>query len=142
LFSIAFITSLLFASPSMAQQKDSAQQAKSQADTAHPTKNFKAIDELPEPPGGTEAFYKYLSKHIKMPKKAINAYVQGTVYISMVVSKDGSITDVTVKQDTVGYGCAEEAVRVIKSMPKWRPGIHDGIPVSVRYTVPVEFKLH
>jgi len=141
LFFICFFMALLFAFPSMAQQKDSSKQAKTKADTSHPTKIFEANHELPEPPGGTEAFYVYLSKHIKMPKEAVDANAQGTVYITMVVTKKGRIKDVKVKNDPVGYGCAEEAMRVLKKMPRWKPAKMNGVPVAVRYTVPVTFKL-
>ena len=59
----------------------------------------------------------------------------------LVVSKDGKVTDVKVKKDPVGYGCAEEEVRVIKKMPKWKPGKMNGLLVSVRYSVPVKFTI-
>jgi len=99
-------------------------------------------DETPIPPGGEAGYYKYLAEHIHMPEEAIDAGVQGTVYISIVVGKDGTLSDVKVKKDPVGHGCAEEAIRVIKDMPKWTPGKMNGMPVSVRYSIPVKFVLH
>jgi len=122
------------------QQKDSAQPVKTvPEDSVNPEKIYEGVDEWPEPPGGTEAFYAYLSKHIKMPKKAVVANAQGIIYINIVISKDGSITDVKVRKDPVGYGCAEEAIRVLKKMPRWKPGKLKGVIVAVRYSVPIKF---
>ena len=99
-------------------------------------------DEPPVPPGGAEGYLKFLQKNIKYPEEAVIANGQGTVYISIVVDKDGTLSDVHIYKDMAGYGCGEEAVRVISSMPPWRPGFMDGEPVKVRYTVPVKFTLY
>lgn len=64
----------------------------------------------------------------------------GTVYVQFVVEKDGSISDVKVLRG-IGGGCDEEAVRVVKSMPKWKPGKQRGQPVRVYYTLPIDFKI-
>jgi protein TonB len=100
------------------------------------------FDENPEPPGGAAGYAKYLAEHIKYPARAIDAGVQGTVYISLVVDKTGNVSDVKIKSDRVGYGCGEEAVNVISKMPPWKPGKMGGKPVKVRYTIPVKFLLH
>ncbi len=114
--------------------------AHAQSDTTKkPLLIFESIDNNPEPPGGIEGYLKYLHENIIMPKDAVDAGVNGTVYLSVVVQKDGSITDVKIKKDTAGHGCAEEAMRVIKNMPKWRPGTMKGQPVAVRFTIPVKF---
>lgn len=102
---------------------------------------YEAVDENPEPPGGYAAFNKYMSDNIVYPDSAKKAGVQGRIFVSMVVTKDGSLTNVTVKKDNLGYGCAEEAVRVIKAMPKWKPGKMNGKPVDVKFVMPVTFKL-
>jgi periplasmic protein TonB len=103
---------------------------------------YEAVDEAPEPPGGLEAFKKYLAEHIIYPPAANDAGVQGTVYIRMTVSKSGQLSDVRVEKDPVGYGCGAEAVRVIKGMPPWKPGKMGGTPVKVTYVIPVKFVLH
>jgi protein TonB len=102
---------------------------------------YEAVDEQPEPPGGIGAFTKYLAEHIRYPEQAKEAGVQGKVYVSMVVGKDGRLSNVQVKKDNLGYGCGEEAVRVIKSMPPWKPGKMNGNAVTVKYTIPVTFVL-
>jgi len=107
-----------------------------------PDKIYEAVDEQPEPPGGQEGYNKFLSEHIKFPAQAIDAGVQGTVYISLTVGKDGQVTDVKVKKDPVGYGCGDEAVRVISSMPPWKPGRMNHQAVSVRFVIPVKFVVH
>ena len=71
---------------------------------------------------------------------AIEAGIQGTVYVSFIVEKDGSISHVNVARG-IGGGCDEEAVRVIRKMPKWSPGKQRSIPVRVKINVPIKFKL-
>ncbi len=78
---------------------------------------------------------------MKYPKVARKAGIQGTVDISFVVGADGSISTVQVING-IGGGCDEEAVRVVQSMPKWKPGIQRGKPVPVNYTLPICFILH
>ena len=102
--------------------------------------NFTVVEYMPSFPGGDAELYKYLSKNIKYPKIAKQNGLEGKVFVQFVVNEDGSITDVQVMRD-VGGGTGAEAVRVIKSMPKWTPGKQRGKPVKVRYTVPVNFKL-
>ena len=82
---------------------------------------FTIVEQMPEFPGGTEKLFKYLGKNIEYPPMAKDAGIKGKVYVTFVVDKDGSITDVKVLRG-IGGGCDEEAVRVVKSMPKWKPG--------------------
>lgn len=82
----------------------------------------------------------YLSKAIKYPTIAIEHEIQGKVYCEFVVNKDGSIVDVKIVKG-IDRSLDEEAMRVIKSMPSWKPGKVNGKPVRVRYTLPVNFKL-
>lgn len=96
---------------------------------------------MPEFVGGEEGLYSYLSANIKYPEIAKRAGVEGRVIIQFIVSKTGAITDITVAKG-IGAGCDEEAMRVIKSMPNWKPGKQNGLPVSVRMTVPISFKLN
>jgi protein TonB len=99
------------------------------------------IFELEKEPEGREAFYKYISKHIKYPKEAQQANIKGTVYVQFVIDKDGSISDLKVVKG-IGYGCDEEAIRVIQNAPKWTPGKQRGRPVRVRMVLPVSFRLN
>ncbi|MCM1168721.1 MAG: TonB family protein [Bacteroides sp.] len=102
---------------------------------------FQIVEEMPGPAGGTQALYEYLSKNIRYPIAALESGIQGRVYINFVVEKDGSITDVKVMRG-IGGGCDEEAVRVVKAMPKWNPGKQRGRPVRVLYSIPVIFNLN
>lgn len=105
-----------------------------------PNKIFTSVEQVPEFPGGLEAFGKYLSKNIRYPAVARENNTQGRVIVSFVCERDGSLTDVKVARG-IGDGCDEEAVRVIKASPKWKPGIQNGRPVRVAYSVPIAFTL-
>src|ERR1700743_245923 len=105
-----------------------------------PNKIFTAVEKEPGFPGGDEAFLKYLSKNIHYPAIAKENNVQGKVFLSFVVEKDGSLTDVKTVRG-IGSGCDDEAMRVLKASPKWKPGIQNGRPVRVSYTIPVSFTL-
>lgn len=94
----------------------------------------------PEFPGGTEALMQYLMDNITYPDSAINALIQGTVNVQFTIDKNGKVTDVEVIRG-IGYGCDEEAVRVISGMPNWIPGIQDGKAVAVRMTMPIRYVL-
>jgi periplasmic protein TonB len=99
---------------------------------------FQVVEQQPEFPGGN--VNSYLSKNIKYPAAASRANVSGKVFLTFVVNTDGSIQDVSVLKG-LGFGCDEEAMRVVKSMPKWRPGKQSGRPVRVKYNLPVSFVL-
>jgi protein TonB len=101
---------------------------------------FTFVEEYPEFPGGEKALYEYIKNNIRYPEVARTSGITGTVYVQFVVEKDGSISDVKVLRG-IGGGCYEEAVRVVKSMPKWKPGKQRGQPVRVYYTLPIDFKL-
>jgi TonB family protein len=98
-------------------------------------------DDEAQPAGGWEGLKKYISESMHYPEAAKKAGAQGRVYIKCLIHKDGSVSDVSVRKDNVGYGCGAEAVRLIKSMPRWTPAKQDGKPVDLRYTIPVIFKL-
>ena len=91
-------------------------------------------------PGGEAALLQYLSQNIHYPVDARQNNIQGNVALTFIVEKDGSISDVTVLRE-IGGGCAEEAVRVVEGMPNWMPGMANGQPVRVRYTLPLRFRL-
>ncbi|TAG69001.1 MAG: energy transducer TonB, partial [Runella slithyformis] len=82
----------------------------------------------------------YLGKNIKYPAAASRANVSGKVYLTFVVNTDGSIQDVQTLKG-LGFGCDEEAQRVIRSMPKWKPGKQSGRSVRVKFNLPVSFVL-
>ena len=101
---------------------------------------FTVVEEMPEFPGGMAKLAEYLAKNIKYPQLARESGIQGRVFINFVVENDGSVTNVKVMR-SLGGGCDEEAMRVVKSMPKWKPGKQRGKPVRVSYNLPVNFKL-
>ncbi len=91
-------------------------------------------------PGGMNGLIKYLKRHIQYPEIAQKYHIQGTVYVSFIVGRDGKIREVIILRG-IGGGCEEEAVRVVKSMPKWIPGKQDGRLVSCKFALPVSFSL-
>jgi protein TonB len=101
---------------------------------------FTVVEEAPEFPGGQTELLKYLSKNIKYPVIAQENGIQGRVTVSFVVNRDGSIVDAEVIRG-IDQSLDKEALRVVNSMPKWKPGKQRGKPVRVKYTVPVTFRL-
>ena len=101
---------------------------------------YQIVDEMPGFPEGEEKLMEFLTKNIEYPKEAREAGIQGRVFVGFVIEKDGSIGDVKVLRG-IGHGCDEEAVRVVKSMPNWKPGKLYGEVVRVSYQIPVNFKL-
>ncbi len=97
-------------------------------------------EEKPSFPGGNNAMMIFLSKNIVYPKLANEVNITGKVYIEFTVEKDGSISNLIVLKG-IGGGCEEEALRVIRMMPKWNCGKQNGIPVRVRLTLPIKFSL-
>lgn len=98
------------------------------------------VDVYPEFPGGMNAWAKYIQRNLRYPGIAQEEGVQGKVYLSFVIEKDGSITDVKIIKG-IGYGCDEEAVRVIKKSPKWQAGKQNNTAVRVRYNMPISYTL-
>lgn len=102
---------------------------------------YEVVENMPEfPNGGMTALMKYLSDNIRYPEAAHKAGIQGRVTVQFVVGKDGSIGNVSILRG-VNADLDAEAIRVISSMPKWKPGTQKGEPVKVKYTVPVMFRL-
>lgn len=104
------------------------------------TKVFDVVEEMPSFPGGQGALMSYLASNIKYPVVAQENGVQGRVIVSFVVERDGSISDVRIAR-SVDPSLDREAQRVVKSMPRWKPGKQNGSAVRVKYTVPVVFRL-
>jgi protein TonB len=103
-------------------------------------RGFRAVEVLPEFPGGIQAFGKYLSKNVKYPEVARLIGINGKVRLSFVVERDGRVTDVT-PMNCIGAGCEAEAVTVLQNSPQWSPGVQDGKAVRVQYTVPIDFSI-
>jgi TonB family protein len=102
--------------------------------------DYSVVDVVPEFQGGQKEWSKYVSSHLKYPIRAREKNVQGIVYVGFIVDKDGLIKDVKIKQG-IGEGCDEEALRVIRSSPAWKPGQVKGNVVSTYCVVPISFKL-
>jgi TonB family protein len=102
--------------------------------------DFSQVEVTPEFPGGLKELSKYLGANLKYPASARQNNVQGKVYLSFIVEKDGQLSDLRIKQG-LGSGCDEEAMRLLKSSPKWRPGLIKEVPVRTFYVLPVTFQL-
>ena len=101
---------------------------------------FIVVEDMPTFPGGDEARMRFLSENIRYPQMARESGIQGTVFVTFVVERDGSVTDVRVLRG-IGGGCDEEALRVIRAMPRWNPGKQRGRPVRVQFNMPIRFTL-
>ncbi|KXX69641.1 energy transducer TonB [Flammeovirga sp. SJP92] len=101
---------------------------------------FAVVEDPAAFPGGMGKFYKLIGKNMKYPKQAKQMGVEGKVYVQFVVEKDGSLSDVKVVRG-LGAGCDEEALRLVKESPKWKPGKKDGLPTEQRMVLPISFKL-
>lgn len=101
---------------------------------------FTVVEDAPAYPGGDEARIRFLQENIKYPQMARESGIQGTVYVTFVVERNGSVTDVRVLRG-IGGGCDEEAIRVIQAMPRWNPGKQRGKPVRVQFNMPIKFTL-
>lgn len=103
-------------------------------------KIFTAVEQVPQFPGGMEAFYKFLDANIHYPQDARDEKKEGRVIVQFVVEKDGTLTDIKIVRG-VFPSIDAEALRIIKSSPKWKPGLQNGRMVRVQYSVPIRFSL-
>jgi periplasmic protein TonB len=101
---------------------------------------FVVVEQQPEFPGGLPALAAYLQKNLRYPSAASSASVSGKVYLSFVVNADGSLVDVEVAKG-IGFGCDDEALRVVKAMPRWKAGRQSGRAVRVKFSLPVVFQI-
>jgi protein TonB len=101
---------------------------------------YSEVDEMPSYKNGFDDLASFLGQNMKYPKEAREKNIEGTVFTEFVVEKDGQISEVKVKQG-IGSGCDEEAVRVVKAMPKWNPGVLQGKAVRTKMVLPLKFKL-
>jgi len=112
--------------------------------TAQTKKNnmvYDVVEVMPQYPGGQIAMLKYIMENIKYPKQIMEEGIQGRVTVRFIVEKDGRVSNVRLLR-SVQPSLDKEAIRVVKSMPKWTPGKHNGKPVRVRFNLPVMFKLN
>ena len=101
-------------------------------------KIYDIVGKMPSFPGGEMKLMEYLAQNRRYPQEALDRGIHGRVFVSFVVEPNGSISNVKVLRG-IGYGCDEEAMRVVKTMPKWTPGERRGKPVRVAVTIPVNF---
>lgn len=102
---------------------------------------FTFVEQPPQFPGGEEALAKYLSKSIRYPKAAVDKGISGVVYVQYIIDQDGNVQDVHTVGKNLGFGLNEEAIRVVKEMPQWAPGMQNKRRVSVQYNLPIRFAL-
>ena len=107
---------------------------------ADPNKPYDVVEKMPQYPGGTGKLFEYLSKNVRYPKEAEDKCLQGRVIATFIVEKDGSITNAKIVK-SIDPALDAEALRVINGMPNWNPGMQNGEPVRVKYTVPITFRL-
>jgi len=131
------IITLLASTAIKAQEITLASPDDNKPDTA---KIFVAVEKDPSFQGGMQNFYNYLSQNLQYPPIAVKNRTEGKVYLSFIVEKDGSLSNVKAIR-SVSAEIDAEAVRVVKNSPKWTPGIQNGRPVRVQYTVPINFIL-
>jgi protein TonB len=101
---------------------------------------YRTVDEMPAYPGGKDALRNFISQNVKYPDKAKKQGVQGKVFVSFVINKKGEVRNAKIERG-VSPEIDKEAIRVIKSMPKWTPGKEKGKPAKVQFTVPINFAL-
>ncbi len=108
--------------------------------TAQKEDVFVVVEKMPAYPGGDEARIKFLKENMKYPQEARQKGISGRVFVTFVVEKDGSTTNVKILRG-IGGGCDEEAIRVVSLMPAWNPGLEKGKPVRVQFNLPIMFSL-
>ena len=109
-------------------------------ETVDDTQVFFIVEDMPEFPGGDLALRQFIANSIKYPVIAQENGIQGRVYVTFVVDQDGSISDARIARG-VDPSLDKEALRVVNTLPKWKPGMQRGQPVRVSYTVPINFVL-
>lgn len=98
------------------------------------------VSRMPEFPGGDSAFHKYITDNLKYPEEAKEKGLSVRVFVQFTVNEEGNVENVKIARG-IDPALDKEALRVVKSMPKWTPGIQHGRPFKISYTVPVEFKM-
>ena len=100
------------------------------------------VEKQPEFPGGTDSMFAFIQRNIRYPEEAKRSGIEGRVFVTFVVEKDGQVSDAKILRD-IGGGCGEEAIRVVNIMPKWLPGSLriGGEPARMQFNLPIMFKL-
>ena len=101
---------------------------------------FEIVEQQAEFPGGAAAMAQFIQKNLKYPEIALENGIEGTVVVEFVVERDGSITNIKVLKE-IGAGCGNEAMRIVKLMPKWNPGKQRDMPVRVKMRAPIKFRI-
>lgn len=101
---------------------------------------FLIVEDQASFPGGEAKLYEFIRNNVKYPQLAKETGIEGTVFVQFVVEKDGTLSNVQALRK-IGGGCDEEAIRVVKSMPKWKPGSQRGRNVRCSFTIPIKFTL-
>ena len=125
----------VFPKPSEVQTKDSSTTASETSETP-----LEVAEIMPEFPGGTEALLSFIKNNLEYPQKAIDEQTEGRVIIRFVINSNGEISDPTILKG-INKNLDQAAIDVINKLPRWKPGQQDGQPVSVRFTLPIVFKL-
>lgn len=102
---------------------------------------FVYAEQMPVYKGGMDGMYNFIKDNLVYPKLAQEFKIEGRVILTFIVAEDGKIKEVTQVGKKLGWGCDEEAIRVLKIMPNWEPGRIKGKPVSVKFTIPMYFRL-
>jgi TonB family protein len=103
------------------------------------TNVYGTVEQMPEYPGGQEGLQNFLARTVRYPIEALQKGIQGKVFVNFVIDETGEVTKIQIAKG-VHKSLDQEAIRVVQLMPKWRPGIQDGKPVKVSYTVPISFR--
>lgn len=101
---------------------------------------YDTVDQMPQFPGGATGLFECIAQNMKYPKEAEEHGIQGRVVLTMIIEQDGRVDNIRVVK-SVHPLLDKEAIRVIKFLPKWLPGRKNGVPVRVKYTIPITFKL-
>jgi periplasmic protein TonB len=109
-------------------------------DKTNSEKVYQTVEVMPEYPGGIQKLMAFLSENVKYPVQAQKSKIEGRSVIGFIVEEDGSISNVSVTRGSHPL-LDSEAIRVVKSMPKWKPGSIKGNPVRVKFNIPVDFRL-
>ncbi|MFW6019813.1 MAG: energy transducer TonB [Bacteroidales bacterium] len=127
IYPLSILLSFLMLTPVMVQAQDEEE-------------IFSVVEDAPQFPGGEKARVNFIKDNLEYPESARKNNVEGTIYITFVVEQDGSISEVELLRG-IEESCNKEALKVVKSMPKWRPGKQRGKAVRVRFNMPIRFKL-
>jgi TonB family protein len=122
-------------------REESKRTGKTEREPANEVSDNENWEGIPSFPGGIDSMNAFILKNIQYPEKALLGKIEGTVKVSFFVEVDGSLTNITITKG-IGYGCDEEALRLIKSMPSWKPGTSGGKAIRMKMLIPVKFSIN